>query len=491
LKPGADLRNRVRREPIEWHLDRRLLLLSIVVFLCTLAVRIGHVDVLWVDEAYPMAAAERVLHGGVLYRDVWFDKPPLYAWVYLLWGGQAGWPLRVAGALFAALCALLAGVTARRLFGAREAVGAALLLAFFLTFDHPVATVPLAPDMLTVPFALAAVWAAASGRSILAGFLAGAALHANAKALYLLPVVILWRPRDWWRTLAGYGAAVAAGLAVLTAQGALRDYVQQVWSWGVLYSRDSPLANPLVEGIRRTGSWAGFHAALVAGAAVYWWRNRDGTAARLAFWALLALGSIALGWRFFPRYYFALLPALALAAARGLVLLPARARALLLVLLLGVPAVRFGARHLTLAHETLTGRPHEWQDLAMLADCRAAANRLKALARPGDSLFVWGYRPELNVLAGMPAANRFLDSQPLTGVFADRHLVTSQASAPRIAQANRRELAASAPQFIVDGLGPYNPSLAITAFPDLRDWLAHYELGGSTSGTRIYRRRTK
>jgi hypothetical protein len=277
----------------------------------------------------------------------------------------------------------------------------------------------------------------------------------------------------------------------LTALGALRDYLQQVWSWGVLYSRDSPLANPLTEGLRRTGNWAGFHAALVAGAAVYWWRNRDGTAARLAFWALVALGSIAIGWRFFPRYYFALLPAMTLAAARGLVLLPARARALLLVLLLSVPTVRFGARHLTLAYEALAGRSHDWRDLALLEDCQAAADRLKNLARPGDSLFVWGYRPELNVLARMPAANRFLDSQPLTGVFADRHLVTSEASAPRIAQANRQELAASAPDFIVDGLGPYNPSLAITAFPDLQDWLANYTLAGNTTGTRIYRRSAK
>ena len=178
-----------------------------------------------------------------------------------------------------------------------------------------------------------------------------------------------------------------------------------------------------------------------------------------------------------------------LAAARGLVLLPARARALLLVLALSVPTARFGARHLTLAYETLTGRTHDWRDLAMLKDCRAAADLVKSIARPGDSLFVWGYRPELNVLAGMPAANRFLDSQPLTGVFADRHLTVSEAGAPRMAQANRRELARSAPNFIVDGLGPYNPSLAVTSFPDLRDWLAGYELAGSTEGTRIYRRR--
>jgi hypothetical protein len=467
---------------------RRLLLAVLLVFVCALAFRLCHADVLWVDEAYPLAAAARILHGDVLYRDIWFDKPPLYAWIYLLWGGATGWLLRLAGALFVALCALLAGIAARRLFAA-GAAGAALLLGCFLVFDHGVSTVPLAPDLLTVPLALAAVWAAASGRSLWAGVFAGAALHANSKALYLLVVVAMWQPHAWRRILAGYAAAVSAGLAVLAAQGALHDYFRQVWYWGLLYSRDSPLAHPFAEGIRRTLGWAGFHAALIAGAAVYWWRNRDRTAARLAVWALLAVGSIAVGWRFFPRYYLALLPVLVLAASRGLVLLPTRARAVVLVLLLAVPIVRFGARDVTLAQETLAGRAHDWRDLAMLGDCRAAAAQLKRLARPGDSLFVWGYRPELNVLAAMPAANRFLDSQPLTGVLADRHLVSSAATAPKIAEANRRELVASAPGFIVDGLGPYNPSLAITAFPDLQAWLANYELAGSTAGTRIYRRK--
>jgi hypothetical protein len=47
----------MHRERIKWHLDRRLLLRCIPVFLCMLAFRLGHVDVLWVDEAYPLAAA--------------------------------------------------------------------------------------------------------------------------------------------------------------------------------------------------------------------------------------------------------------------------------------------------------------------------------------------------------------------------------------------------------------------------------------------------
>jgi hypothetical protein len=124
----------------------------------------------------------------------------------------------------------------------------------------------------------------------------------------------------------------------------------------------------------------------------------------------------------------------------------------------------------------------------MFDDCRDAASILARSARPGDTLFVWGYRPELNVLAGLPAATRFLDSQPLTGVLADRHLSISLPTASCLAEANRRQLAASKPTFVVDGLGPYNPTLAIGQFPDLRAWFANYELIAETPGSRIYKR---
>jgi hypothetical protein len=208
----------------------------------------------------------------------------------------------------------------------------------------------------------------------------------------------------------------------------------------------------------------------------------------MAFWLLTGLVSVAAGWRFFPRYYFAILPVLVLAAARGFALMPRRARVLVLVAALCVPALRFGSRHAVQAWDLLAGRPSEWRDLAMFDDCRAAAGILARSARPGDTLFVWGYRPELNVLAGLPAATRFLDSQPLTGVLADRHLSISRPTASSLAAANRRQLAASKPTFVVDGLGPYNPALAIGQFPDLRVWFANYGLIAETPGARIYKR---
>lgn len=447
-------------------------------FALLVAVRLCHVDVLWVDEAYGMAGARRILEGATLYRDIWFDKPPLYAWIYLAWGAETGWPLRLGGALFALLCCALAFQTAQALFGRREGYAAAGLLAFFLSFDHPSSLISLAPDLLLVPFTLAAIWAAQANRPLAAGLVAAAGLLANAKALVLFPLLLLWKPRTAWRIGAAY---VAGGLAVWIAAG---DWWGPVWEWGVLYSRQSLFANPVAEGVVRTLNWAGFHGALVLGSILYFSRGGEG---RVRLLALLGVGLVmtVAGLRFFPRYYFALLPALTLAAARGVCLPRGRWMTAALVVALVVPAVRFGTRHLA----TWQADPRAMRDLAMEADAREAALLIRRLAKPGDTLLVWGYRPEINVLAGLPGATRFLDSQPLTGVIADRHLTVSTPAAPELAASHRRELRTTQPAFIADGLGPLNPELAIDRYPDLREWMADYERAGETRGVRIYRRR--
>jgi hypothetical protein len=459
------------------------------IFLAALAARLGHIKVLWVDEAYPMAAAIQFLQGKLLYRDIWFDKPPLYAWIYLFWGALPGWPLRVAGALFATLCSYFAYLAARRLHGESEGRAAAALMAFFLIFDFPAAIMPLAPDLLSVPFALGCVFLARGRRPFAAGLAAGAAVFVNAKAVYLIPVAALFAGAGWMRVAAGSLVSTAAAAAVLALPGSLDEFWRQVWSWGFLYTRDTFVDSPLAEGLKRTLNWAGFHVALAVPAALYWWKERARDARMLSAWALLALASAIAGFRFFPRYYFALLPVLTVAAAKGVTMLPPRWGRCLLGAMLLLPAVRFGPLHIRIAAGALAGRPSQVSDLAMFEDCRAAAGLLRQQAHAGDTLFVWGYRPELNALARMPAGTRFLDSQPLTGVLADRHLTRSDVTAPLVAAQNRAELARTAPTFVVDGLAAYNPRLAIGQFPDLAVWFSMYEKIGETAGTRIYRRR--
>jgi hypothetical protein len=81
------------------------------------------------------------------------------------------------------------------------------------------------------------------------------------------------------------------------------------------------------------------------------------------------------------------------------------------------------------------------------------------------------------------------ESQPLTGVPADRHLTDSGSVDPEWARLNRQELIRSSPSLIVDGLSAYNPRLDIQHYPDLATWLKPYCLvgGGRIGGIGIYR----
>ncbi len=472
----------------QWLEQRASWLVLLAVTLILGAGRFCHVGVLWVDEAYGMAAAQALLDGKVLYRDLWFDKPPLYAWVYLLEGGLPGAWLRVLGTAFGVLCCWLSHGVARALFGDWEARAAALLMAFYLVFGNPAAVVSLAPDALTIPFALGMAWLAARGRAGWAGCVAGLALLANGKALYLLPVAAVWLWPQWRQVLAGYVAGAALGPLALWWQGSLEAYWQQVWAWGAVYARQSPLEHPYAEGVQRTANWMGFHAALVIPTVAYFLRRLDRQAQPLAVWFLLALASVAGGWRFYPRYYLAVLPVAAVLAAHGLRLIPVRLRVALLALTLVVPLARFGGPLALAGLEAMQGVPATHRDLALWADAREAAQVLRAMARPGDTLLVWGYRPELNALAGLPMGTRFLDSQPLTGVIADRHLVRSDVSYPELSAANRRELAETAPDWVADGLGPLNPALAPARYPELQAWMDRYQQVGETKGFVLYRR---
>lgn len=445
------------------------------------AARLCHVGVLWTEEGLPMAAALQVLGGRTFYRDVWFDKPPAAALVPLLWGAHTGWPLRLCGAAYILGCCWLAWRFARDCWGPREAGWAAFLTAFFLTFWIPSAVMPLAADLLLLAPHLAAVHLAWRGRAFLSGVVAGLALLVNAKALFVAAVCLLWVWRAAPRFALGFVMPNLLAVGWLWAAGALEAYWQQVWQLGFLYSGHTFVGNPLREGLVRTLGWLGFHSAAAIAAGWWWWKGRDEDRWKLAAWGAIGMAAVAAGWRFFPRYYFFLLPVLVLAGARGFTLL-GRWRVALLVLLT-IPLIRFGPRYAMLAGDL----DPRWRDVEMDRDSRAAARILGAMARPGETLFVWGYRPDLYVYTRMPAAARFLESQPLSGVLADRHLFdTTTIPAPWTA-AHRTELARCRPEFVVDGLRLYNPRLAMENYEDLRPWLARYREAARTRGCVIYR----
>jgi hypothetical protein len=453
-------------------------LFFLLLFALLVTARLCHVEILWAEETLPLAAAQQMRAGKVLYRDIWFDKPPFAPVLYTALGGEAGWRLRLVGALYALLCCWIAWGFARDLWGRREGLWAAGLLGFFLIFDFPSSVIPLAADLLMLAPHMAAVWLAWKRRPLWAGALAGVAFTISPKGLLVLAVCAAWAPS--WALLAGFAAVTGAASLGMWSAGALSGYWDEVWRWGRIYAGTTFLDSPLKNGLLRTLNWAGFHAAIVIAAVAQAGRPVLSEWRRWIVWLLISLAGVAAGLRFFPRYYFQILPVVVLLAARGFAEMRGRHR--LFALLLLIPLARFAPTYFMAARDT------GWRDTAMDRDSRAAAATLNAAAKVGDTLFVWGYRPEVYVYSHLPAATRFLDSQPLTGVPADRHLTQSTPVESAESRARRAELASSRPTFVVDGLGEYNPRLALTEFGDLRPWLAGYREVGRTAGSVIYRR---
>ena len=457
---------------------RKTTLFFAVLFAILAALRLCHIHILWEGDTYPLAAAQQLARGKVLYRDIWFDKPPLLPLFYLIWGAKAGWALRVAGSLYALLACWIAWGFARELWSEPEGWWAAGLLAFFLTLDFPSAVIPVASDLLLVAPHLGAVWLAWKRRPFWAGVVAGVAFWINPKGVFVAAACLMWDPAGILGLAAGFAASSAVAIAILGGYGALPAYWDEVWKWGRLYAGSTFLANPIREALLRTVNWAGFHIAAVAAAAVFLWTNPRW---KWIAWLVLSLAGVAVGMRFFPRYYFLLLPVVTLMAARGFGLLGRRRE--LVALLLLIPLTRFAPPYLTALRDS------PWRDTAMDRDSLQCAALLRPLEKPGDTLLVWGYRPEIFVYTGLPAATRYLDSQPLSGVPADRHLTSSEAVETAEASRRRAELPHTNPTFIVDGIGPYNPRLAISTYPDLSAWLSEYREVARTTGTIILQRR--
>jgi hypothetical protein len=333
----------------------------------------------------------------------------------------------------------------------------------------------LAPDLLTLPLHLAAVYYARQGRAFASGLSAGVGLLFNGKAIFVALACRGWVPNPLF--LAGFAAPNLAAGTWLLWNGALDAYWREVWVWGSRYSADTFVAHPLREGIIRTANWLGFHAALAIGLIVAF-RKCAVQSWRMAAWLGISFAAVCAGLRFFPRYYFHLLPVFLVLGAQGLMRLDRKCRALVLLTVL-IPTARFGPRYVSLAKGD-----RSWSDLALMEDSQESARIVRSVARPGDRLLVWGYRPDVFVFSGLPAATPFLDSQPMNGVLADRHLISSKATVADLTAGNLEVAEKARAEIIVDGLGPINPDLAARNYPKLH--LDSYSVAGHTKTSVVY-----
>ncbi|MDB6169885.1 MAG: hypothetical protein JWM88_2749 [Verrucomicrobia bacterium] len=112
--------------------------------------------------------------------------------------------------------------------------------------------------------------------------------------------------------------------------------------------------------------------------------------------------------------------------------------------------------------------------------------RLRELARPGDTLMVWGWFPRLHTESGLPQGTREsnnyreIEAIPMRTFFRERTL---------------RDLRKNQPAFLVDAVceGSFNYTdrrvAGLQVFPELQDYVAaHYRLEEELGGYRIYLR---
>ncbi|MBZ5606025.1 MAG: hypothetical protein LAO79_27325, partial [Acidobacteriia bacterium] len=319
-------------------LEKRRLFLFPILAAIVIAARLCHSGVLWADDNLPLAAAMEVFRGKTLYKDVWFDKPPLVAWTYLLWAAKDGIALRLAGAAYVLAVCVAAYQLAKLKWSEKEAGYAALFAGFFLTFGWPSAVIPLASDMLLILPHLAAIYFAWRGKPFWSGAAAGMGLLCSSKAIFVLAACAIWQWRSLPLLLAGFAAPNAIALGWMWAHGSLAAFYQQTWQWGSIYAKNTFVENPLQEGIKRTAGWMWFQSILVVGAVL---AIRVERGWKLFLWVAISFTGVVLGLRFFPRYYFLLLPPMITIAARGWAEVKPNRLQWAAILLMVVPAQRF------------------------------------------------------------------------------------------------------------------------------------------------------
>ncbi len=118
-------------------------------------------------------------------------------------------------------------------------------------------------------------------------------------------------------------------------------------------------------------------------------------------------------------------------------------------------------------------------------------NLLRARVAPGDSLFIWGFRPEIYYLSGLNPATRFIFQFPLV---ADWY-------PPEWREQTAEILWAALPPYVIVAQVDYMPwvtgsqadsNTLLQTYPDLNDWLIYnYERDSQIGNLFLWRRKTQ
>lgn len=448
--------------------------LFVILFVLLAAVRLPSiVQPAGADQGLYAYVGQRILDGGLPYRDAWDQKPPAvhvaYAAMYGLWpdAGVIGATDLLVAVLTAAALVLLG----RRLSGGRGSGEVAGL--FFLLLSNPAFTrlggvrVRGQAEIfigLAATLALVALWygcrtrrdghPARRGWLVLAGALVGVAFlfkyNAGSYGLALLVGALVLGHEERasagerfvaraWPLAVGFLLPVGAVVGLFAAGGALEDLYLATITYNLFYSGET--YGGLTAFLRYLFTFPVRHAWIDS----LWWLGGLGAAAlalgslrepsRLVVpaWVAAACLSIAVnGGRGLPQYFVQAGPALAMAA--GLLVAGlwrhagplARGAACMLVAIGLWRVTPFEKAVETTRHDAQMALGQVSRDtyLARFGDLDAGdkysalamkrlADHLRTSTSPDDHVLLFGFSPDALVQAGRTSATRFFWSRPV------------------------------------------------------------------------------
>lgn len=404
----------------------------------TFLLRIWYARNLYQDDGLWFTAAEEILRGKALYREIFFDKPPVLplvcAALFKLFGAHI-LTIRLLTVCYSILISSLLYLFGSRLYDRLTGLVAALMFSVFSTTYISGDMQSLNTEFLMAPFYIAGAFLlirSCFGRvqsrwlGFAGGVMAGIAFQINPKGAFNLIffALLLLVGRRWDEAplltyarramrlfslaVAGLAAASLAVVAWLFATDSMSRYALYVWKWGLRYSSYYPATRGAEIFLHYGMDYFLINNTLLLGLLVVVGitisrrfsrtkrveresRKFFNSDVALLLWFAVSFAGVAAGGRFFAHYYYQIIPGLCLIGSRGLLelfswskLRNQFAKAAVVILLIsgfGYTLVRAHSETAALALDWMRGRPNK-----INRETRIAAAIVRDIPNPADAV---------------------------------------------------------------------------------------------------------
>ena len=531
-----------------------------MILMCLLAVLLrapyATVPFFNVDEALIAVMADTILEGGILYRDVWEHQTPvsyfIYALVFIVCGKNNMTAIHLFGIAWIIFSALMLSRLANEVYGSGTRMGllAGLFYVIYISSFESWDVLAVNTELLLVLPLTGAAFCLFRGEKtarvtffVGAGALCGVGAMTKQTAGLVLPAMLLhllltpaiarqhvpWHDRIQRCLLVagGFGLVLAGFVMYFWWHDALDDFFYltvvhpyyyssamdpNYFKWRLkIKTLDIVLPHLLLWGMAGLSGgymlyrtfrdyWSGHERQSVA------WETP--AECFLIAWLCAALAGIAGSGRFFGHYYIQAFPVLSLFAAYGVARLPAQMlreksaapvvkRLIWVVVLAGtlMPSVRYQTKYVV-RFIVQRDDPQVTHDIVE-ASFIPVADYIHAHTERDDSVFVWGFCPQIYVLANRKPASRFIFCNFLTGSMTESSLdfepdaETTDWITPGSWTMLEDDLGREKPKYIIDASPSDYLNYAkypIKKYPYLKALLEEeYQLEAAISSMDIYR----